>query len=392
MAARSKRGFGSIRRLPSGNYQARYDGPDLGTHNASTTFTTKAAAESWLAAERRVIDNGEWQPPEKRLELQRKQAETSRKNTFEVYAAEFLAERELRPTTLREYRRIVDVLLVPILGPKPLNEITLADIKNWYRDVPTTSASQRAAAYRVLRAILNAAEADELIDRSPARLRGNAGTAPAQRHYAPATLEQLQVIGDAVPDELKLLIVLAWTCALRQGELLELRRKDVDTKRGVIKVERKVESKADPSAKGACPNCGRVIGPPKSNAGLRSVNVPPPFWPLLRSHVLKFAAPGEDGLLFPGSQSDHMSVPYLVMQYHNARTAAGRDDLPFHGLRKTALTLAGREHATAAELKHRGGHSTLAAMAVYQLADDERDRQLAERLGERYRDWLASRG
>lgn len=391
MTGRSKRGFGSIRRLPSGNYQARYDGPDLLTHKAPMTFTTKASAESWLASERRFIDTGEWSSPSKRLELQRKKAEADQKNTFGVYAEEFLAERELRPTTRREYRRIVDVLLVPILGPKLLKDITLADIKEWHREAPTKSASQRAAAYRVLRAIFNAAEADELIDRSPARLRGNAGTAPATRDYAPATLEQLETMSNEVPEQLKLLMVLAWTCALRQGELLELRRKDVDAKRGVITVERKVEAKRDPTAEGACPSCGRVIGPPKSDAGIRSVNVPPPFLSLLHAHLRKFAAPGSDGLLFRGTRTDHVSVPYLVIEYHKARKAAGREDLPFHGLRKTALTLAGREHATAAELKRRGGHSTLAAMAIYQLADDERDRQLAERLGESYTKWRDAR-
>lgn len=387
MATRAKRGFGSIRRLPSGNYQARYDGPDLRTHCAPTTFTTKAAAESWLAAERRTIDNGEWLPPAKRMEQLRKKAEADRRNTLRVYAAEFLAERNLRPVTRREYQRIIDLLVLPILGSMPLTEITLADVKQWYRDVPTSSPSQRAAAYRILRAILNAAEADELIDRSPARLRGNAGTSPPQRHYAPATLEQLETIGNEVPEHLRLLIVIAWSCGLRQGELLELRRQDIDTKRGVIKVSRKVESKPDPTAEGACADCARVIGPPKSGAGIRAVNLPSPFWPLLRTHILQFAAPGSDGLLFPGKQSDHMSVPYLNIEYGRARKAAGRDDLPFHGLRKTALTLAGREHATAAELKHRGGHSTLAAMAIYQLADDERDRQLAERIGESYTSW-----
>ena len=51
-----RRGFGSIRRLPSGRYQARYT---TGTGTAITaphTFPTKVAAEMWLTDRRRGID------------------------------------------------------------------------------------------------------------------------------------------------------------------------------------------------------------------------------------------------------------------------------------------------------------------------------------------------
>ena len=40
-----KRGFGSIRKLPSGRYQARYTGPDGGEHKAPKTFAEKIDAE-----------------------------------------------------------------------------------------------------------------------------------------------------------------------------------------------------------------------------------------------------------------------------------------------------------------------------------------------------------
>ncbi len=50
------RGWGHIRKLPSGNLQASYIGPDLRRHTAPTTYTNskagKVRAEGWLAAER----------------------------------------------------------------------------------------------------------------------------------------------------------------------------------------------------------------------------------------------------------------------------------------------------------------------------------------------------
>ena len=40
-----RRGFGAIRRLPSGRFQAGYVGPDMVRHKAATTFETREDAE-----------------------------------------------------------------------------------------------------------------------------------------------------------------------------------------------------------------------------------------------------------------------------------------------------------------------------------------------------------
>lgn len=52
-----RRGFGKLRSLPSGRYQASYIGPDLRRHNAPTTFQTKLDAEGWLRDESRELRN-----------------------------------------------------------------------------------------------------------------------------------------------------------------------------------------------------------------------------------------------------------------------------------------------------------------------------------------------
>ncbi len=54
----SRRRFGSIRRLQSGRWQARYDGLDLVRYTGPLTFHTKGEAEAWLAQERRLINDG----------------------------------------------------------------------------------------------------------------------------------------------------------------------------------------------------------------------------------------------------------------------------------------------------------------------------------------------
>ena len=58
--ARRKRGFGRLRQLPSGRWQAAYVGPDTKLHRAPRTYATESDAEGWLAGERRKIDLGTW--------------------------------------------------------------------------------------------------------------------------------------------------------------------------------------------------------------------------------------------------------------------------------------------------------------------------------------------
>lgn len=60
-------------------------------------------------------------------------------------------------------------------------------------------------------------------------------------------------------------------------------------------------------------------------------------------------------------------------------------------MRHTALTLAGQHGATAAELQARAGHASQAAMAIYQHATRDRDKALAEKIGQTYQQWQANR-
>ncbi|SHT51402.1 hypothetical protein [Mycobacteroides abscessus] len=59
------RQFDSIRKLPSGRYQARYPAPTDGASTpAPTTFTTKKAAAAYLADVQSDIERGRWKSRE----------------------------------------------------------------------------------------------------------------------------------------------------------------------------------------------------------------------------------------------------------------------------------------------------------------------------------------
>lgn len=60
----SRRHFGSIRKLPSGRYQASYWHQDQ-FHLATHTFPTKGDAQAWLSAIETDINRGTWLDPDR---------------------------------------------------------------------------------------------------------------------------------------------------------------------------------------------------------------------------------------------------------------------------------------------------------------------------------------
>jgi integrase len=180
------------------------------------------------------------------------------------------------------------------------------------------------------------------------------------------------VIVEHMPEKWRAMVLLAAWCALRWGELTELRRIDVDLVRGIVRVRRSV-------VRGAS---GKVVKAPKTDAGRRDVSIPPPLVPVLREHLARHAQVGAQGLLFPAADGGHLANITFGRRFYAAREAAGRPDLRLHDLRHTGATLAAVKGATLRELMERLGHSTPAMAMHYQHVMSDRQAVIAELLGE----------
>lgn len=358
-----KRSFGSVRRLPSGAYQARYTGPDGTMYSAPRTFTAKSHADAWLAERRTEISHGTWRSPSSQP------AEEATAVTFGDYAGAWLAGRDLKPRTRAHYRSLLESRLLPTFGDRPIAAIKPTEVRSWHASLDARKPTIRAHAYALLRTIFNTAVADDVISVNPCRVSG-AGVTKRARTIRPASLAELEALAGAMPERLRAMVLLAAWCALRFGELVELRRGDVDVKRGVVRVRR-----------GAVRVDGEVIiGSPKSGAGVRDVAIPPHLLPMLEQHLNRHVEPRRDALLFPASDGRNMSPNSLYWHFTPARAAAGRPDLRFHDLRHTGAVLAASTGATLAELMARLGHTTPAAAMKYQHAAAERDMAIAAAL------------
>ena len=128
--------------------------------------------------------------------------------------------------------------------------------------------------------------------------------------------------------------------------------------------------------------CGLVaaFGPPKSDAGRRTVAIPPHLLGAVQEHLACHVGPDPDDLLFPAQHGGHLAPSTFYRHFYKARAVAGRADARFHDLRHTGAVLAASGGANLAELMGRLGHSSPAAALRYQHVAAGRDQVIAEML------------
>ena len=289
--------------------------------------------------------------------------------TVREFAVAWLGHRDLEDRTREHYHQLLRDHVFPTFGTRPVPAVTPAEVRTWHAALgKRTEPTARAHAYALLRTVMNTAVAADLIPANPCRVRG-AGQTRRVKKIGPATLAELAALTTAMPGKYQLLVLLAARCGMRFGELAELRRSDVDVTNGVIHVRRGVVRTS----------AGRKVKDPKSDAGKRSVALPPHLLPVVKAHLREHAAMG---CFSPAGHGEQLAPSTLYRVFYPARKKAGREDLRFHDLRHTRAVLAASTGATLAELMARLGHSTPGAALRYQHAAQDRDRVIAVALSE----------
>jgi integrase len=276
--------------------------------------------------------------------------------------------RDLRPKTIELYRYLLNDYVFPALGTVTLEQLSPSLVRTWHAELFGRRPAIAPKAYQVLRASLNVAVTDGLIVTNPCRVKGAGQSRPQERPLA--SLQDVAVLVEAIDDRYRLMVLLAYWCSLRLGELRALRRPDVDLLHGWVSVREQIVDVG-----------GRLqVGPPKTEAGRRRVAIPPHVRPWVEAHLDSFV-PTMDGLLFTGTQSDG-PLPSVTWRraWDKARSSAGLTHLHFHDLRHAGNTLAAATGASTRELMARMGHSSERAALVYQHATADRDQAIAAAL------------
>ena len=329
--ARTKGTWGTVREVPrkgSGRFQASYVhggvwGVQRGVrYTAPQTFDTRGDAWAWLDREHRLIDRDDWTPPLERLHEAEAAVELAREArrladqvpTIAEYGALYCDRDNLAAGTRDRYRMLLRLYikgepstitrrgaikgrpLVKVgLGNVRVTELTRAHVRQWWQGLPvkTKEASSRQA-YDLLRAIMNEALDDELVDVNPVRLKdASRAQAGRERDLDPLPVETLFAVADAMPPRYRLGVLLGGVLGMRSGEVRALQRRDFNLAGDVptVKVERAVK-----------PADGQVtLGPLKTarkGIASRTLPIPAALVEDVKAHLRAHTQLGRTGLLF----------------------------------------------------------------------------------------------
>lgn len=355
----ARRRFGYLRKLPSGRWHASFIGPNGQRQNSPTTFRTKGEAERWLSLVETDLGRGTWTDDQAGREL------------FGNYARGWLRDNPgIGPRWRETCERNMRLHLVP-LEDMPLKAISHAVVREWHSAAlrGTGGRTSIAQSYRFLRSVMNAAIREGAITRNPCQLPG-AGVDRAKERPVASPAQVLALV-EAITPRYRVAVLLSAWCGLRRGEVIGLWRDDIDLAAGTVTVRRnRVELLEQPTA---------FDGPPKTDAGRRTVSIPPHMVELVREHLDNYAGPQR---VFVGRTGDPMRGDAIRQAFARARASLGMDDFRYHDLRRTGQTLAAAVGATLPDLMKRLGHASPAAANRYLHAVEGRDGQIAAALSE----------
>lgn len=285
--------------------------------------------------------------------------------------ARLVKGKPLAASTAIGYKRLWKRAIRESIGKGQFRAIRPDSVRAWHGKLTIdASADQAAKAYTLLRAVLATAEADDLIAASPCRIRGGGQQNPAERPIV--ATQVVKDLAESIDRRYRAMVLIAGYAGLRTGESLGLRRCDIDLLHGEIHVSRQAQEVG-----------GRIVIPPKSEAGVRVVACPSAVVKALEAHLAEFVDSAEDAPLFTEASGKPARRATISVAWRAAvqATEGAPKGLRPHDLRHHAATLAARTPGVSTkQLMARIGHASPRAALIYQHATADRDRAIAQAL------------
>src|SRR5215203_994673 len=355
------RSFGSIRKLPSGRFQARYW--HLGKQIAAEhTFVNKTDARRWLSTVEADLVRGDWVDPD------------AGKIPLGEYAAWWLEQRAVRPRTKRIYEGQLRHI-TPMFADVSLCDIRPIDVRAWHGQLSRGDLHQNTVAkvYRLFRTIMTTAVEDDLLRQNPVRIRGASVERMIERPLL--TWDEVRALAGAIHPRFEALVWTAAASGLRFGELTGLSVGHVNLDRSELRVSRALN---DIRGKGP------TLGPPKTERAVRTMSVPESVTLRLVVHIDEFVDDVQsDALVFTSLRGGPLLNTYFAPHWSRARSELALPHVRFHDLRHLAGTEAATAGASLREVMAMMGHASSAASLRYLKASESRGREIADAIGRR---------
>lgn len=369
----ARRTFGSIRKLPSGRFQASYIGNDGHRHNAPRTFHTKTDANRWLTMEEATLINGTWENPS--AAYQRSTIPT----LFRDYAERHINIQtthhgdSLRESTKALYRRLLRHNLHQFLNV-PIADITVSQINDWWAEsVADGKKTITSKAYKLLSAVMNRAVAEGLRTGSPCIVKG-AQSATTGKTIVVPTHDEVTAIATHINPRYKRFVILCAFAGLRYGEITALTKADIipEIRQGK-KAYRININKAVTLVEGK-----HRVDLPKSRASVRLIPVSSSLTPMIDELLNDLGSATKETLLFPSASGGFLRHDVFTNSWKPALKRAGiTKSITPHSLRHFAGTNLAIQGGNLAELKAWLGDSTTSAVMRY-VHDTGRTDKLVE--------------
>jgi len=255
----ARRHFGSVRKLPSGRYQASY-WHKAERHTAAHTFVTKGEALACLSSIETDVNRGAWIDP------------SGAEMTVDELANRWRESDPAKRTSTRTRDDLaIRLHIIPALGSKKLAQVTAPDIQRLVNDWATKRAPRTVRReYAVLRAMFAYAVGSDWLARSPCRRIKQ----PALRTVVRPQLlpEDVDAIATAVGSRYSTMVWCGALLGLRWGEVAGLRVGDLDLLGGTLRISQQRPAQGP-------------AGPPKSKAGERPLSLPAALVTMLAAHL-----------------------------------------------------------------------------------------------------------
>lgn len=280
--------------------------------------------------------------------------------------------------TVRTYRKVLDAYASDLFNRR-VQDLSAADytrhqMRLLEEHAPATVKLARAAIFRcfkdavrwgyVARNVIGDVPVPK-VDRKP------------KEHL---TADEVKVLLDYHrSDELYAALVTLATTGMRRGELLALRRSDVELDTGTISIEQAV-------------NEFGVVGPPKSEAGRRKIRIDDVTVAVLRRHLVNQGAErlrlgtvyDDHGLVFARADGTAIPPTWFSSRFRSMCAQAGVRKFGPHSMRHAFATAAITSNLPGRIISARLGHASEATTsAMYGRVTTEMDREVAETMGKR---------
>ena len=206
-----------------------------------TTFTNskagKVRAEGWLSDERALDRSGStWTRP-----ADRAAARTARAISLSEYASKWIADRPVKARTRLLYESQHKLHIRDSIGALEITAVTPEAVRTWFAALGTEHTRRNSQVYGLLHSILATAVKDGLLTTNPCQIERAMNV---QRKHEPMvlTVSELATLAGTVPERFKALVLLKAWCGLRFGEVIELRRKDIENDAEIVFVRSRCHS------------------------------------------------------------------------------------------------------------------------------------------------------